>query len=104
MSMLLELAERCEKATGPDRDLADDVLRACGFTEERRARTKGGHRLSWRLPDGRHVPISFDPTVSLDAAKALRRAALPQVIGDASTSALAICAATLRAMAAMESK
>jgi hypothetical protein len=33
---IIALAERCEKATGPDRELSDDILRAIGWRTESR--------------------------------------------------------------------
>lgn len=75
-----ELIERLEKATGPDRELGDDVLMACGWRliEE----GPGPDRiLYWAAPDD--VPIDPmhggeyangdqpDPTASIDAALTL---------------------------------
>jgi hypothetical protein len=136
---LIELAERCEAASGPDRDLADDILRACGFVQMEKRRTNGGYQQKWKMPDGRHQQISFDPTKSLDAAMTLVPENClfiartlwdgPIVAGYASVSrysddadecdgkryrddypecaatpALALCAAALRARAAMDEK
>lgn len=75
MSDLLELAERCEKAEGPDRELGREVLLACGWRK-----TQAGHFLGpiflWSSPDW---ASSFDddrfhrhdPTASIDAALTL---------------------------------
>jgi hypothetical protein len=134
---LIELAERCEAASGPDRDLADDILRACGFVQMEKRRTNGGYQQKWKMPDGRHQQISFDPTKSLDAAMTLvpvgwfvnslteynqrtwdailrgpRPSDAPMWVSSrtkgnergVATPALALCAAALRARAAMDEK
>ena len=111
------LAHRCEQATGPDRELGKGVLKACGWTEV----IAFGH--SWLRPDGSPLMASSlpDPTASLDAALTLvpegwqwevqgRGLALvhdgKKFIhkGRAATPALALCAAALRARAAMQAQ
>lgn len=118
---LLALAERCEAATGPDRELDGDIWRTVnGWSEGDGAIMCGTwHR---RDPDD---TVAFEPppesTASLDAAKTLvpegwfwalvmRRcgagfsACCVREGGlswhDASTPALALCSARLRALAA----
>lgn len=77
MDSLLQLAERCEAAEGPDRELGREVLRACGWTQ-----SAHGHFLGpltgWTSPDRAiyfddddFVRCKHDPTASLDAAMML---------------------------------
>ena len=68
---LLELAERCVNATGPDRVLADEVLLACGWEHiSGNAATMGED--VWYAPDGKCYGVNRpDPTASLDAALTL---------------------------------
>jgi len=114
---LIALAERVEALTGPDREVAHDVLRACGWT------TEGAFVFN---PNGiRHMAAIPDPTASLDAAMSLvpegwvsvhgwdypnraSRAIFMDDDGDqlfrgrAATPALALTAAALRAIAKIE--
>jgi hypothetical protein len=71
---LLTLAERCEQAAGPDRELDAEIALAIGYTREK----KGRERIAWwRNPKGQQLgydgwhnfPPSF--TASLDAAVTL---------------------------------
>ena len=71
MTDLSALYDRLAALTALDRDVADDVLRAWGYTSR-----KGGiadYETIWRRPDGRIIPAGKrpDPTVSVDAAAAL---------------------------------
>lgn len=67
-----DLISRLEKAKGPDRELGDKVLFACGWT-----RNCVGHfhgpMYRWRGPDGKSYEDGEhpDPTASLDAAVGL---------------------------------
>lgn len=126
MTDLLELATRCEQATGPHWKLSDEIARAIGWTEH----DGGRGSTDWEDAAGR---VAQDPifTDSLDAATALvpegwatRTDYRPPNIdlpggfggpgfalvyqdighcyrGDAETAALALCAAALRARAAI---
>lgn len=113
MSDLLKLAERCEAATGPDRELDEDIERATGRYAAFSYYTLGDDC----QPD--YVPTRF--TASLDAAATLMDGAgvlitLSEIKGDgmplcvignpgtaelfeavANTMPLALCAAALRA-------
>jgi hypothetical protein len=111
MTTLNELAERCEKATGPDRELALSIL--CAVDPEH-----------WTMGCN---PSARDPTASLDAAISLvpegwtyqayqgpsgqphkwtlrtiadGDAYYTEREGKAATPALALCAAALRARGA----
>lgn len=111
---LLELAARCEAATGPDRELSIAVLLAVGW--QRYSRNE------FIRPDGMFVNSAHlpDPLASLDAAMALvpegmqwfkeRGTYVPNIaviqgpicsfVGETDTTfALALCAASLRARA-----
>lgn len=80
MDSLLQLAERVERAEGPDPALGREVLLACGWRKTQVGRFMGP-LYQWSSPDGR---ISFDdddfqrrrhdPTASLDAAMKLASA------------------------------
>jgi hypothetical protein len=110
---LLALADRCEKATGPDEALDLDIVKAVGWSEHR----------GWKREDGWRIPLPF--TASLDAALTLVPEGWRPIIDTASeeegvaivdlwalpiasskplrkhakaiTPALALCAAALRA-------
>jgi hypothetical protein len=123
MSALLQLAERCEKATGPDYRLDADIARAVGWKYRLREAT---NTWQWHHPTNDHHIQSAPPafTASLDAAMQLvpegwtrtvkwsvenEGYALvydPSAPDDSSiyalgkTAALALCAAALRARAA----
>lgn len=109
-TVLLDLAERCERATGPDRELDYELAMVAGYTEI-------GHRV-YRDPQGKYYGSAPYYTRSIDAAMTL----VPEgaewecgtahlvnrgwanVItrdreskGKAATPALALCAAALRA-------
>ena len=82
MSDLLKLAERCEKATGPDRELDKAVGRVVGF------RMVDGDYVE---PEGFRLPIgtlASPPlfTASLDAAMTLVPDGLGRVMRDCSTT------------------
>jgi hypothetical protein len=131
LTTLLALAERCEQAAGPDRELDAEIALAIGYTREK----KGRQRIAWwRNPKGQQLgydgwhnfPPSF--TASLDAAVTLvpegwgyelrqgnsgaRRALCRMWDGRgiwtrgtvAATPALALCAAALLAPAALGEK
>jgi hypothetical protein len=74
MSALLQLAERCEKATGPDNVLEREIAEALGW---RHVRNKGPDSewfpYVWVAPDGECDPDEAYPdyTESLDAAMQL---------------------------------
>jgi hypothetical protein len=119
MSALLELAERCEAATGPDREIDAAICRATKVCVEQ----PDGSWMRY-LTDGYcHSMHPLNVTASIDAALTLvpegrgyiyKRHGIKSAIraqiesgdrttfvqGDAATLALAICAAALRARAA----
>ena len=130
MSALLDLAKRCEEATGPDRELDGQIWIACLADAASRKAYIDGLAVSqseadWRLD---YMMGGFCPTSSLDAAMTL----VPEGMGwfvsttgpedderpyalvgnphtetdtskgaSAATPALALTAAALRARAAM---
>ncbi len=115
---LIELAERCEAAMGSDRDLDADIARATGWQD---VRSEGYGSIRGLRPTGKREHV-MRFTASLDAAMTLvpegwcfevtnydtfarvRAAVLGSTSysADADTPALALCAAALRARAAME--
>lgn len=124
---LIELAGRCEKATGPDREIANDVLFACGWTSHEFG--EGDNRTTiWTAPRGEEFTDGDqpDPTGSIDAAMTLVPEAHAASVewsprfpgyawlyppdnkddvsfeGNAATPALALCAAALRARASIK--
>lgn len=132
MTDLLELADRCERAEGPDRDLDErlkDLLRSPRLSDDEiEARLARGESvfsgcLVWNHREG--------PSASIDAALRMvpggcvwrvtsrieqhlptakvqqERHGGPDLAvwaGEAATPALALCAAALRARAAMEAQ
>ena len=81
MSDLLKLAERCEAATGPDRELDEQCALAAGYSlVDPRPNERLQEHKRWVGPDGErngwvHNPNSFDfpphYTASIDAAMTL---------------------------------
>ncbi len=73
MDKLSEIIERLERATDPSRDLADDVLLACGWSViEFGALDNPSHE--WLAPDESTTYVGGDhpnPLASLDAAVSL---------------------------------
>jgi hypothetical protein len=121
--ILLELADRCEQATGPDRELDAEIAEASGNMPEdyQRATHYGEPRpYFWHKfeHEGEIIPLRY--TASLDAAMTLvpeeawwsvMRAPCAEgydaeVASDdprhAATPALALCAAALRARAGQQ--
>lgn len=114
---LLELASRCEKATGPDRDIDCHIHVEMFVDKENAGCIDIGHGyVGWHPLDGPYVsavePLRY--TASIDAAMSLvpegfgyvltpgKVALIPDGKGpdfrsDAATPALALCAAALRA-------
>lgn len=68
--MIEEFISQLEKATGPDRALADEVLIACGWVADS---NDEGEVTAWYDPNGiQHGPLDLpDPTGSIDAALTL---------------------------------
>lgn len=67
-----KLLARLEDATGPDRELADDVLLACGWSFRIVHDTITGTERVWAKPGGTTYGYSRpDPLASLDAAISL---------------------------------
>jgi hypothetical protein len=65
---LLALAEKCEAAEGPDRDLDRAIMTALG-----------GRRLGnecWEMPDGALIDLEISPLGSLDACRQLHERVL----------------------------
>jgi hypothetical protein len=121
------LAERCEAASGPDRELDEAIATALGWAAIPNPTFAGGLVGRWTRPDGTMSGMEGPPqwTASIDAALTLVPAwACPHLRHDpdamrpfcqlengiglpfpaykahAATYALAICAAALRARAA----
>jgi hypothetical protein len=100
---LLALAERCEQAAGPDRELDTEIALACGVVTSREGNMFYGH--AWHSVvvlerdyydhDG-NAPALLHYTASLDAAVTLYPT-LPEVIPSCPRKA---SAAALRARAA----
>lgn len=67
-----ELIERLERSAGPDRELANDVLFACGWTAHETSIGPSRH-VVWESPDGHGFEDGDqpDPTASIDAALTL---------------------------------
>lgn len=122
MSEWLELARRCEQATGADRSIGNAILEAIGYRMNGVADCGG---ISW-LREEPYEWFEGEPTSSLDAITALVEGELPgtswrlhkvptssptrataeillhyerRFHGEAATPALALCAAFCRAMA-----
>ena len=105
MSVFLELAERCEQATGPSPDLDKGIAVACRHTPTNRPRyytasldaamtlVREGH--GWRL----WVPNSESPEPSPFVTLWGNRREYAPRDSIAATPALALCAAALRARA-----
>lgn len=124
VTKLLALADRCEKAGGPDRELADDILRATGWRYDTPAHNPS-HMKRWIRPDGNYVAYGPqpDPTGNTDDAMTLlpsntscavtmrfncgKRRKVDLMVLDrnqpsyirAASTALALCSAALRAVA-----
>ena len=124
----LALADRCEQAAGPDRELDSDIALACGVVKSRDGDCFYGHKyysvmvLNYDYDDTEYrAPELPSYTASLDAALTLvpegwrydlgkntlgfawGGVTMPdhnEVETSANTPALALCAAALRAMAA----
>ena len=121
MADLLELAERCEAATGPDRSLDTLIENALGIAKfERVPRSGFGGAEYERVTPKPYtasldaaltlVPVGWDgalylaadtikPTVQLETPEMRARFSMDYegVTGTAGTLALALCAAALRA-------
>lgn len=117
MSEMIELAERCEKATGPDRDLdgliyrsIDPVIEQCWPHWDRLQREQIVPRYSESidaaatlLAPGVHVSAQFDmPDEGSDTAASIVLSYGEERLGSglAATPALALCVAALRAKSA----
>lgn len=126
---LTALADRCEAASGPDRELDASLALACGIVRERDGNCFYGHRdhsvlvleRGYYDHDG-NAPELSAYTSSTDAAMSLApmpstrwfvdgplgsdasvdHGNLPRTRGRAATPALAICAAALRARAHLD--
>lgn len=117
---LLELAERCEAAAGPDRELDQDIALALGWSPIPNPTKAGGLVGRWTQPDGTMSGMEGPPqwTASLDAALSLVPEGFDWTLGRtnggltihaevgghggdfmrfAESPALALCAAALRA-------
>lgn len=106
---LLELAARCEAATGADRELDGDIGRVTGAwktqSSYREYRPTASIDAALTLvPEGCHA--SVDTELGLAECGILQRrhddsgVTVVAFVSDCSTAALAICAAALRARAA----
>lgn len=112
MNMLIELADRCEKATRPDRQLdaviavavCDDPHAVVALPQFHGAGSVEGAMTFWNAPT---YTASLDAAMALvpegwgwalfDGAVVLTPDKGPQVMGDAATTPLALCATALRA-------
>jgi hypothetical protein len=110
---MLELAERCEKATGPDRELSKQIHAVVEGRTYHHLETA-----SYRNPPAPHFTASLDAAMTLVPEGASRFIFVRVggrwgcyiddergIIGscdDAATAALALCAAALRARATAE--
>jgi hypothetical protein len=111
VNALLELAERCEAATGPDRELDEAILRACWSTG--RTPTDLGPRFTASIDEAMKLvpkpawvrmdewPHDFchGPVASIQP---IREPAVAAHVATGPTLALALCAAALRAIASQE--
>lgn len=69
-----DLIGRLRAAAGPDRELADDILLACGWLGQSQTSKISGILIPhWKDPQGRDWPTHLrpDPTASIDAALTL---------------------------------
>ncbi len=75
MTDLATLITRLERATGPDRELGNEVLFQCGWTQAEGGNNLCDPYLEWTAPDGDSVLDGDqpDPTASLDAALTLAK-------------------------------
>ena len=74
MTDLLALVERCENAMGPNRELGDEILLACGWYLETIHAEDDGVAVSkmfWVSPSGVRSHERLDPTASINAALTL---------------------------------
>lgn len=62
-----ELIGKLEQATGPDRELADEVLLACGWTVDH----EDHEGVIWRATNGDLIAGDHNPLASLDSALTL---------------------------------
>lgn len=132
MSSILELAERCEKATGPDRELDCLIFEAQHLLlmPNHRGMIDGEPTGEYYSPDGNQLPERAPRyTASIDASLTLVPQGFASAVGtmafegsaskpwgcywepngkphtfEAATPALALCAAALRALAALPRK
>lgn len=92
MTDLLSLAERVERATGPDQELGREVLLACGWRKSGRGYFLGP-LFGWSSPDGKTYFDDddfrrHDPTASIDAAMMLGSTLPKSALVEAFRSAL----------------
>jgi hypothetical protein len=113
---LIELAGRCEKATGPDREIDADIADPLPVCANLNPRDTRGHVLEHvpaytasldaamtLVPEGWHSSIFTTEGATLRGSAAVRdRDGGPSFTSSAGTAALALCAAALRARAAMK--
>lgn len=64
---MTDLIARLEAATGPDRELSDAVLLACGWTVDH----EDHEGVIWKAPDGSLIAGDHHPAASIDAALTL---------------------------------
>lgn len=107
----LELAERCEAATGPSYELEGEIALVAHYGYERNGIERPKYTASvdaalTLVPEGYIWAVTnMDPETGLVTRSAAMLAPNADADGDpciAATPALAICAAALRARAAME--
>lgn len=103
------LAERCEKAAGPDREFDAEIAQAIGVGPTGFAQAKGKHWVTWPaytssldaalelVPEGLGWTLYSDGYAGVGP---ITDDEIPQPEIIAATPALALCAAALRARAA----
>jgi hypothetical protein len=103
---LLELAERCEKATGPDRRLDFGILKATCTEREECLYVNGKPEPRYTasldaamtlVPEGRGLIYKRHGIKNVWRVQILSGDGNTFIDGDAATPALALCAAALRA-------
>lgn len=104
--LLIELAERCEKASGPDREIDIDIQQVIGgaiptgFQMQYEGVRLPGYTASldaamMLVPEGMAIELAWNAARLADARVGWKRP------GIAKSPALALCAAALRARAAL---
>ena len=103
---LLALAERCEKATGGDRELDEEIGAAIGkpshFTDDEGSRFRITRRYTASLDAAMSLVPEGDLHLEIKRGKVWAFVGSPIRAATAATPALALCAAALRARATLD--